>query len=312
MKKTIIAAIIASGLSFQAYAQSSLNLVGDEEMKTSSSKVIKKSKNTAKVDAKTALVTSDITVGANSKNFFQIGNPASQDEDIVDGGGKSISLLLLLQQLTPNGWVVAKLDDVSVKQKVNWRGGASWYQILKDVAHKNKFDVLVNWNNKTISIAKDGVIKNMKNTEFNNGEDKNVFEMEQTSMTHSAMNTSVSPMKKTLTPSFSEPKKTIESQKQEMQKPVAPVIKSWSIQGDLTLRENIEKLAKENGFTVVWNSKDYQEVDRTIEASPVFDAEDGVIQQLAVDYGPESNVEVKLAFEFWNNKTLVVKDWKAK
>ncbi len=305
MKKTIIAALITSTLSLSAYAQNNLNLFGEEEVKPVKNYVKNKTKKSE------ALITSDVTVAENSIHFFQIGQPSEIDNEMVDGVGKGITLLLALQQLTPNGWVVAKLDNINVKQKINWKGGTSWYHILKDVAHKNKFDLLINWNNKTISIAKDGFIKNMKNGEFNNGAEKNVFEMDSTPQ--STMSVPVSNQKRALTPSFQDAKKTLESQKEQVSiKENSIALKKWSVDGKLTLKENIEKIAKESGFSVIWNTKDYQETDRVIEASPTFDADDGVIQQFAVDYGPDSNVELKLAFEFWNNKTLVVKEWKAR
>lgn len=91
-------------------------------------------------------------------------------------------------------------------------------------------------------------------------------------------------------------------------KPVAPVVKTWAKESHKSLKGNVEQWAAEAGYQLVWLGADYP-IDMSAQFSGEFDAENGPIHQLSIDYGPDSRVEVPLSFKFYQNKTLVVENW---
>lgn len=79
----------------------------------------------------------------------------------------------------------------------------------------------------------------------------------------------------------------------------------WVLEAHKSLKDNVIEWGKSVGYQVVWNGDNYP-VDENRTLFGVFDAENGPIMQLAVDYGPESRVKSPLSFKLYQNKTLVV------
>lgn len=83
----------------------------------------------------------------------------------------------------------------------------------------------------------------------------------------------------------------------------------WTLDTSKSLKENVEEWGQKAGYKVVWNGDDYP-VDNSRVLSGQFDSENGPIKQLALDYGPNSRVQQPLAFQFYQNNTLVIEDFR--
>jgi len=261
--------------------------------------------------------------------LVQLGEPQGNLQPLK-GFAKDLPLITVLKQITPNGWVVKKNDTadnrLNVQQLVSWQGGQSWVDTLSDVSANYSVNTLVNWNAKEIVLSpvaqapvkKEGVFTTERVTATNtnvSGDNlgtvsvvkeptkTSIFELAGTETSNVTVGSSQAPEIKEVVTSMPAPVKTIEVA------PVAAPVASWTLSSDKSLKENVIAWGKVAGYKVVWNGEDYP-VDETRGLSGEFDGDNGPIKQLASDYGPKSRVQQPLAFQFFQNRTLVVDDWK--
>lgn len=90
--------------------------------------------------------------------------------------------------------------------------------------------------------------------------------------------------------------------------PVPIAGQKWVLDSTKTLRENVTDWGKKAGYEVIWPGEDYRTDQRVLSGD--FTSNDGPVGQLAIDYGPKSRVQKPLSFNFYQNKTLVVENWK--
>ena len=218
--------------------------------------------------------------------LIQMGSPSGVIEPLK-GFAKDLPLVAVMRQITPNGWIVKKSDNddnkLNTEMLVSWQGGSNWVETLGTLVRNYPFNASLNWDKKEITLmAVDNkvVAKTM------------IFELEKNHVT-----------------------KDITSGASEQVKPVAivaPVIipvASWTLDSKLSLKGNVTAWATKSGYRVVWLGEDYP-LDDSRVLSGNFDNEDGPIKQLAYDYGPKSRVQHPLSFQFFQNYTLVVENWK--
>lgn len=214
----------------------------------------------------------------------QVGSPSGVMEPLK-GFAKDLPLVAVMRQITPNGWVVKKSDTESNKLNtdmlVSWQGGSNWVETLGTLVKSYPVNASVNWDRKEITlmaIENKVVAKTM------------IFELEKNQST------------KDIASGASE---------QVKQVPVAVVapVSSWELLPKMSLKENVTSWATRAGYRVVWLGEDYP-LDDSRVLSGDFDKETGPIRQLALDYGPKSRVQHPLSFQFFQNSTLVVENWK--
>jgi hypothetical protein len=263
----------------------------------------------------TAMAQVDNNVSVNSgvsvKHLQNIGEPTGNLESLK-GFAKDLPLLTVLRQITPNGWLVKKNDNASnklnVQQSVSWNGGNSWVDTLEVMANQYNFNVIVNWDSKEITLSPMPIIVKEKNKPVEVSKN-GLFELEGSETTPVTTGNSQADVK--------ENKVSVEPIKAVVVAPVvvAPVVVapikliSWNLIQTLSLKENVEAWGKSVGYHVVWNGDDYP-VDATRELTGDFESNNGPIKQLSVDYGPKSRVKQPLAFQFFQNNTLVVDNLK--
>lgn len=257
----------------------------------------------------------------------QIGE-ASKDKvnhQPLQGFADELPLITVLKQITPNGWIVRKNDNighpVNVHKPVSWKGGQTWVNTLSTLAANNNLDILVNWSENTITISNSRVLVIPK------VEPKvAVFELAGVKKT------------KDVTTGGSEAGLSINSGNtngatanagnsadananvavaglEGLTATPAPVI-NWVMVSSKTLKENVEDWGKKANYRVVWTGADYPVENRVLTGD--FDAENGPIHQLSKDYGlspkkttragTESRVNQPLSFLIFQNRTLVVED----
>jgi Toxin co-regulated pilus biosynthesis protein Q len=217
----------------------------------------------------------------------QIGSPSGVMEPLK-GFAKDLPLVAVMRQITPNGWIVKKSDNdnnkLNTEMLVSWQGGSNWVETLGTLVKSYPVNASVNWDRKEITlmaIENKVVAKTM------------IFELEKNNVT------------KDIASGASE-------QVKEVIAPVAPIpvpVASWTLDSKLSLKENVTAWANKSGYRVVWLGEDYP-LDDSRVLSGNFDKEDGPIKQLASDYGPKSRVQHPLSFQFFQNSTLVVENWK--
>lgn len=255
---------------------------------------------TEEVKKSSALVTSTTSAKVDTSNMekvvvpgrlVQVGvpNEGAVQDVALKGFANELPLITVMKQITPNGWIVKKNDTpenkLDVQKPVSWQGGKNWIDTLKDVSSRYSLDILVNWNEKTITVSNSKVVMVPK------VENKvAIFELEGT-------------VTKDMTVGASE-------QKAEAPVVVTPVVvkETWELASGKSLKENVQLWAKKAGYRLVWLGEDYPIEDtRVLEGQ--FDSENGPIKQLSVDYGPDSRAQNPLSFQFYQNRTLVVENW---
>lgn len=241
----------------------------------------------------------------------QVGVPSTDKVNTtpLQGFADDLPLLTVLKQITPNGWIVRKDDNasspVNVQRPVSWKGGQSWVNTLATIANNNNLDVLVNWNENTITVSNAKVVFIPKQ------EPKvAVFELAGTNKTRD------------LTTGGSEANQNVRTVANANNANnnglnVAPISvapsMSWNMVSTKSLKENVEEWAKQAGYRLVWTGVDYPVDNRTLTG--VFDGDNGPIHQLSKDYGltsskygVENRVQQPLSFLIYQNRTLVVED----
>lgn len=253
--------------------------------------------------------------------LIEIGSPTQKDvhSTPLKGFANNLPLLTVMQQITPDGWVVKKREGslLNVNQTVSWSGGKNWVDTLSDICKNNHIEAIVNWNDKSIILSDTNKIKitNKKEEASINNSDNLLMENDN-KQEHSKDIFVLEGSKedfKTITFGKSEQKESLKSEekiKTVVAKDVAPkpIIQTWYEDSALSLKENVLNWAKKAGYKVVWDGDNYAVDSRTLTGD--FDADNGPIHQLSIDYGPKSVVKQPLSFDFYQNKTLVVKDLK--
>ena len=217
----------------------------------------------------------------------QIGSPSGVMEPLK-GFAKDLPLVAVMRQITPNGWIVKKSDNDSNKLNtemlVSWQGGSNWVETLGTLVKTYPVNASVNWDRKEITlmaIENRVVAKTM------------IFELEKN-------NTNNNTTKDITSGASEQVKHVVVAQAQ---------VATWTLDSKLSLKENVTSWANKSGYRVVWLGEDYP-LDDSRVLSGNFDKEDGPIKQLASDYGPKSRVQHPLSFQFFQNSTLVVENWK--
>ena len=285
---------------------------------------------TTTVFAQEKSVTSQSTTQASTGRLVQIGTPVASEP--LKGFAKDLPLIAVLRQLTPNGWLVKKNENsgrtLQAQKLVSWEGGKSWVDTLGTVAATNGLDILVNWNKKEITVAeamkvevtrtvspskKEGLFeleaspKSVEIAKGNSQQSVGVFDTSSVKTETVKTETIKTETVRTEVKPEVKPEVKVEVKPVVKVEPVA--VETWQIRSGSSLRDNVTDMAKRAGYKVVWTGDDYPaDDDRVLTGS--FDAENGPIKQLSVDYGPKSRVQQPLSFIFFQNKTLVVENWK--
>lgn len=258
-----------------------------------------------------------------SGKLVQIGEARGSIEPLK-GFAKDLPLLTVLKQITPNGWVVKKNDSgdrkLDIQQLVSWSGGQSWVATLADISQRHGINTLVNWNTQEITVSP--IIPSIKKDEARTlpltasatpRSTSGVFELSAGTPVVQAPQTQVIEKGAALPPPIPTTQEikpiVIGNVEPVIATPVAVPVANWTLVSTKTLKENVEEWGKSAGYRVVWNGDDYP-VDQNRTLTGEFDAENGPVKQLALDYAPESRVQQPLAFQFYQNRTLVIENLK--
>lgn len=267
--------------------------------------------------------------------LIEIGDKTGNLEPLK-GFARDLPLLDVLKQITPNGWVVKKsanAKNLDVKKLVSWTGGKSWVDTLSEVANKNGLLIIVNWKKSDITISSfENQIKPsvssvvnatqsvVNNEQLNRSQipEQEVFELEKNGTAIAVGNSQAGVPPIGIPPTFNRPMNPINKRPIDNRivgtyvPPVVvtpPPVTNWILDESKSLKENVEELGKKANYKVVWLGEDYP-VDETRSISGSFDGDSGPIKQLSLDYGPKSRVKQPLTFQFFQNRTLVVENWK--
>lgn len=255
----------------------------------------------------------------------------------IKGYANDLPAIEVLKQITPHGWAVKKDDSagkVNLDKHVSWSGGTSWNNVLQNICQNYNYNAVVNWEKRIITISNSVNSSNSKNS---------IFQLEGANTpTNTQQESNKVVIKETVTDSKNKKKlleedvvidttkpaeviveeKIVEKTKLKDGKKVQEVVKAeiivpevkaqpsqftYKLVGTKSLKENVAIWAAKAGYRLVWSGEDYPVVDSQIVAG-LFDADDGPIQSLSVDYGQDSRVQKPLSFVFYKNKTLVVED----
>lgn len=253
------------------------------------------------VVAKNGLLTEQTTIVNGS--LVELGT-AQKSLSNLKGFAKDLPLIAVLKQITPNEWVVkkAKGKNLDLQKQVSWSGGKNWVETLKDVAENNKIDAVVNWDKKEVVLSEVEV--------------KAVVEQVVAPVNTPVAVSKVAVAKPTNSVGVFELTTDVVTQgnsgqlnKEEVATVAQPVVKTWGFEGKDNLKDVVMSWGKVAGYKVVYTGENYpldKEDPRMIQGE--FDAEEGPIKQLSVDYGPQSRVKKPLSFIFFQNRTLVVED----
>ena len=252
----------------------------------------------------------------------QVGTPTGVLSPLK-GFAKDLPLVSVMRQITPNGWKVKKVKTgetvLDNDMLVSWEGGSSWVETLNGIVKSNPVNATVYWQEKEIVLSPVVVAPVKKNSVF---ELAGVPGTEKTDVTDGGSQASEEQVVSTGTVTITEAgASTSSANTTEVTAntttivaeaaPVTPVTpsKTWDLATNKSLMENVNAWGHTAGYRVVWLAEDYP-VDDFRVLSGEFDSPDGPIKQLADDYGPKSMVEKPLTFEFLQNATLVVKNFK--
>ena len=219
-----------------------------------------------------------------------------------EGYAKGLPINVVLQQIVPKGWDGKAVQGFNKNKKISWVGGKSWVDTLEDVARDNNLSILVNWNDRTVTVK--DLKSNASNSKevFNSDLYKNKLDVSRVNVTESESGdmylTSGVPTSK---PQWGG---NLNS------KPIANPNKTWTLEAGKTLRENLSNMAKKSGWQITeesWEGSDYM-VDVSVTLRGEFDdAENGPIAQIAEAY---SKAQQPLVFNLMEgNKTLYVKNY---
>lgn len=261
----------------------------------------------------------------------QVGTPTGVLSPLK-GFAKDLPLVSVMRQITPNGWKVKKVKTgetvLNNDMLVSWEGGSSWVETLNSIVKSNPVNATVYWQEKEIVLSPVVVAPAKKNSVFElaglpgtektdvtdggsqAGEEKaSSVTTSDVKITETNTATSEVTVKEENVPA-SKTTETVTKTVIEQTTVVAEAsAKTWDLATNKSLMENVTAWGHTAGYRVVWLAEDYP-VDDFRVLSGEFDSPEGPIKQLADDYGPKSMVEKPLTFEFLQNATLVVKNFK--
>ena len=246
--------------------------------------------------------------------LIQIGVPSQQDVHLthLKGFANNLPLLTVMQQITPDGWIVEKRNgnELNINQLVSWNGGKNWIDTLSDICKSNHLEAIVNWNNKSILLSETNKIKVNKSEESMNLSTQENLSKDNKEETPKNIFILEDNTKNLKTITFGKSEQKEEKIKKVVVKDVAPkpIIPTWYEDASLSLKKNVSNWANKAGYRLVWDGANYSVESRTLTG--VFNANNGPIHQLSIDYGPQSVVKQPLSFNFYQNKTLVVTNLK--
>lgn len=242
-------------------------------------------------------------------SFTQLGEPKNDayNQKPLKGFANDLPLIIVMKQITPNGWIVKKSDTednkLDVKKIISWQGGKNWVDTLNDISIKYNIDMKIDWEKKVITLS--NPVEKPKEVEkkalfiLADSETKietpKVTKEKDVAVGASEQNNEITTKANEVVDNL--PKVTLQNNNQV-----------WLLEPHLSLKENVEIWANLAGYRLVWTGEDYG-VGQPNSLVGVFDSENGPIKQLSVDYGPSSRVQVPLSFQFYQNKTLVVENW---
>lgn len=275
------------------------------------------------------------SVQTNSSGSVTYVGEKPSDQAPISGYANDLPVIVVLKQITPNGWVVKKDDSngkVDVNKHVSWTGGKTWNETLETVCVTGGMNAKVDWNTKVVTLTNSKQQANSKKSMFVlEGSESNQANEEVVSVVKTSPNKEKVVEKITVTdPNATKKEEIVVEQKVETIKvseqgkkpkieekvvtevkpvlqPIKPIQQTYTLNGAKTLKENVAIWASKNGYRLVWTGEDYPVVDSQIVAGD-FEADNGPISELAHDYGIESRVQVPLTFVFYKNKTLVVEN----
>lgn len=258
---------------------------------------------------------------ANTGMLTQVGAPTGAMSPLK-GFAKDLPLVSVMRQITPNGWKVKKVKNgetsLNNDMLVSWEGGKNWVETLNSIVKANPVSATIYWQEREIVLSpllvapvKTNAIFELAGSGTNNVDATPVTEGgSQAQETPSAVIESTPTVVESVptTPATIATTPVVEAIAPVEVKVVVPA-KTWDLVPGKSLKESVEIWGNKSGYRVVWLAEDYP-VDDFRVLSGEFDSYEGPIKQLADDYGPKSAVEKPLTFEFLQNATLVVKNFR--
>lgn len=209
----------------------------------------------------------DAVVAGSSAGVTQVGAPA-EGQPVVKGFAKEVSLLTALKQIVPHGWTAKRVGNLDVSKPVSWRGEHRvWVDVLHTMASTYGFSAIVDWDQKILTVGPAGMSPAVPTAQA--------------------------------APAAAEP-----AIAREVHPVSAPGVKTWELQTDLTLKENVAAWCKAAGWTLSWAAADYP-VESKVVLTGDLDADNGPIYKLSQAY---STAEQPITFTFWSNRVLRVEN----
>lgn len=267
----------------------------------------------------------------NTGMLTQVGTPTGVLSPLK-GFAKDLPLVSVMRQITPNGWKVKKVKTGETVLNndilVSWEGGSSWIETLNSIVKSNPVNATVYWQEKEIVLSPVVVAPAKKNSVFelaglpgtektdvtDGGSQANEEKSVSTgtvTITETNVSTSTATTTEVTANTAATDTKTVVTETKVVAEdaPAPAPAKTWDLVTNKSLMENVTAWGHTAGYRVVWLAEDYP-VDDFRVLSGEFDSPEGPIKQLSDDYGPKSMVEKPLTFEFLQNATLVVKNFK--
>ena len=211
---------------------------------------------------------------------IEIGTPDKAIQSrLIQGWGDNVALKDALRQVLPSGFSVTPDERLNMDKKVSWEGDQPWVVVLNHMTHMYDFNVTVDWTHRQILVSPVAPPQahSLAVAQHTTGLTPIVATpvyATSTASTASNMNSNMNSKKLAVT-GF----KTVSSQ------PIspAPVEKSWVLNPNQTLKENVEAWGKQAGWTVKWNAVDYKVIAKVVLHGD-FTAKNGPIATLMSAY----------------------------
>lgn len=83
-----------------------------------------------------------------------IGGEPDADIPVITGFGRDLKLMDAIKQIAPAGWQVFLKEDLATRsEKVNWKGGRRWTEVLDILANEQNLAVEVEWKKKHLYVG---------------------------------------------------------------------------------------------------------------------------------------------------------------
>lgn len=211
-------------------------IISGEDSVPSSYKALPAPVTTASV--RTIVPTSEVSSRQQGR-LVMVGSPAPSPA--LKGWADNVPLSLALNQVVPSGFKVVKQDGFDDSVQVSWKGGKSWTSILSALTFGYKFDAKVDWVKQVVEIGRVGSIQPVAVASKEPSKEVAAPLVERTV---------VSPVVTASPAPVALP-------------PPPPVVKTFTTNPQLTLRENVEAWAEQESrstgvkWTVVWEGANY-------------------------------------------------------